>query len=214
VSAALARRLAAEGIRDARVLEAIARLDRARFVPEPHRDEAELDHPLPIGFGQTISQPFIVAFMTERLALRGDERVLEVGTGSGYQTAVLAALAREVFSIEVVPALADRARELLLGELGLENVWLRTGDGALGWPDAAPFDRVLVTAAAPEIPPSLVGQLEPGGFMILPVGEAGGDQALRVVRRELSGALGAEDLLPVRFVPLTRPPAPRNGAAS
>lgn len=212
MSVSLAERLVAQGIRDARVLAAIAGLDRATFVPAPYRADAELDEPLPIGFGQTISQPFVVAFMTERLELDGDERVLEIGTGSGYQTAVLAALAREVFSVEIVPELAARARRVLLDELGLANVWLRAGDGALGWPEEAPFERIVVTAAAPDIPTALVWQLAPGGRMILPVGEAHGSQALRIIRREPSGALGAEDVLPVRFVPLTRPPTPKDGA--
>ncbi|BDG06600.1 protein-L-isoaspartate(D-aspartate) O-methyltransferase [Anaeromyxobacter oryzae] len=212
MSVALARRLAGQGIRDPRVLEAIARLDRGRFVPEAHRAEADLDQPLPIGFGQTISQPFVVAFMTERLELSGDERVLEIGTGSGYQTAVLAALARHVFSVEIVAPLAERAREVLLGELALPNVSLRTGDGALGWPDAAPFDRIVVTAATPRIPDALIAQLAPGGLLILPLGEPHGDQALRVIRRERTGALGSEDVLPVRFVPLTHGVAPKDGA--
>jgi protein-L-isoaspartate(D-aspartate) O-methyltransferase len=212
VSDALARRLSAHGIRDPRVLDAIARLDRARFVPPIYRADAELDEPLPIGLGQTISQPFVVAFMTQRLELTGAERVLEVGTGSGYQTAVLAALAREVWSVEILPELAARARDVLVGELALPNVRLRTGDGALGWPEAGPFERILVTAAAPGIPPALVAQLAPGGRMILPVGAPGGEQALRVITRDPTGALGGEDVLPVRFVPLTRAPTPRNGA--
>lgn len=204
MSEALARQLAAMGILDPRVLDAFARVPRATFVPERLRAEAELDRPLPIGFGQTISQPFVVAFMTERLELRGGERVLEVGTGSGYQTALLAALAREVYSIEIVPELAERARAVLLDELGLGNVQLRTGDGALGWPEAAPFDRILVTAAAPEVPPAWLAQLAPGGRMILPLGEADGDQVLRVVDKGNDGASVEADLLRVRFVPLVR----------
>ncbi len=212
MSVALARRLERQGIRDPRVLAAIARLDRARFVPALYRADADLDQPLPIGFGQTISQPFVVAFMTERLELSGGERVLELGTGSGYQTAVLAALARHVFSVEIVATLAERAREVLLGDLGLTNVSLRTGDGALGWPDAAPFDRVVVTAATARIPDALVAQLAPGGLLMVPVGDPHGDQALRVIHRARSGALAAEDVLPVRFVPLTHAPAPRDGA--
>ncbi len=205
VSAALAAFLQESGIRDERVLAAFAQVPRHLFVPERYRDDAEADRPLPIGCGQTISQPFVVAYMTERLRLSGSERVLEVGTGSGYQTAILALLAEEVFSIEVVPELADRARELLLGTLGLLNVRLRTGDGALGWPEAAPFDRVIVTAAAPDVPPALVDQLAPGGRMILPVGEELDVQMLRVVDKGNDGANVEADLLPVRFVPLTRP---------
>jgi protein-L-isoaspartate(D-aspartate) O-methyltransferase len=205
VSAELAAFLRDQGIRDERVLEAVAELSRGLFVPERLRGSAEDDRPLPIGFGQTISQPFVVAYMTERLHLRGDERVLEVGTGSGYQTAVLALLAGEVFSIEVVPELAERAREVLLGRLGLRNVALRVGDGALGWPEAAPFDAIIVTAASPEVPPALVRQLAPGGRMILPVGERLDVQTLRYVERGDDGADLETDLLQVRFVPLTHP---------
>jgi protein-L-isoaspartate(D-aspartate) O-methyltransferase len=206
VSEELSAFLRGAGIRDERVLRAFAEVRRDRFVPERWRADAEGDHPLPIGYGQTISQPYVVAWMTERLGLAGGERVLEVGTGSGYQTAILARLAAEVFSIEIVPELAERARELLVGRLALTNVRLRTGDGAEGWPEAAPFDRVLVTAAAPEVPPALVGQLAPGGRMILPVGEAQDAQVLRVVDKGRDGASVETDLLPVRFVPLTRAP--------
>jgi protein-L-isoaspartate(D-aspartate) O-methyltransferase len=196
------------GIRDRRVLDAIAEIDRARFVPPGLSAEAYDDRPLPIGCGQTISQPFVVAFMTEALGLEGSERVLEIGTGSGYQTALLARLAGEVWSVEIVPELAARARGLLLEDLGLANVHLREGDGALGWPEAAPFDRILVTAAAPWVPPPLRAQLAPGGRMVLPVGEAESDQVLRVLERGADGIEEIEDVLPVRFVPLThRPPA-------
>jgi protein-L-isoaspartate(D-aspartate) O-methyltransferase len=206
VSELLARRLAAQGIRDPRVLEAMARLPRERFVPPTLAGEADEDWPLPIGSGQTISQPYVVGFMTEQLALQGDERVLEIGTGSGYQTAILALLAREVFSIEIRPELAERAREILLDELRLENVRLRTGDGTLGWPEAAPFDGILGAAAAPEVPPALVDQLAPGGRLILPVG-VGEGQILRLVERGRDGVKIEADLLPVRFVPLARGPA-------
>lgn len=198
----LARRLAEQGIADRRVLDAFARVPRERFVPERLRREAELDRPLPIGWGQTISQPFVVAFMTERLELVGGERVLEVGTGSGYQTALLALLAREVFSIEIVDELSERARTVLIDELGMRNVWLRRGDGALGWPEASPFDRIIATAAAPEVPPAWLAQLAPGGRMILPLGEAEGDQVLRVIDKGNDGEIAGRDVLPVRFVPL------------
>jgi protein-L-isoaspartate(D-aspartate) O-methyltransferase len=203
VTERLARTLAAMGILDARVLAAIAEIPRSLFVPEDVRDEADDDRPLPIGFGQTISQPFMVAYMTEQLGLEGDERVLEVGTGSGYQTAVLARLAREVWSIEIVPELAARAQELLERRLGLRNVHLRQGDGAEGWPEAAPFDRILVTAAPREVPEALADQLAPRGRMVIPVGEAPDVQMLRVVERGNDGADVWADLIPVRFVPLT-----------
>ncbi len=209
VSAALARRLEAMGIHSARVLDAVVRVDRARFLPPERREEADGDWPIPIGFGQTISQPFIAAYMTERLGLAGEERVLEVGTGSGYQTALLAELARKVYSLEIVPELAARARALLLDELGLVNVRLRQGDGALGWPEEAPFDRILVAAAAPAVPPALLEQLAPGGRMILPVGADPGGQALRVVDRREDGGYVEVDVLGVRFVPLTRAPPAR-----
>jgi protein-L-isoaspartate(D-aspartate) O-methyltransferase len=203
VTERLARDLEEMGIRDARVLAAMAELPRALFVPPPLRGEADADRPLPIGRGQTISQPYVVAYMTERLVLRGHERVLEVGTGSGYQTALLARLAAEVYSIEIVAELAERARPLLEDVLGLTNVHLRTGDGAEGWPEAAPFDRILVTAAAPEVPLALVAQLATGGRMILPVGASAEGQMLRVVERGDDGVNVSADLIPVRFVPLT-----------
>jgi protein-L-isoaspartate(D-aspartate) O-methyltransferase len=205
VTADLAAFLRSQGIRDERVLEAVAELPRRLFVPERLRDTADADRPLPIGFGQTISQPFVVAYMTEQLRLAGHERVLEVGTGSGYQTALLARLAREVYSVEVVPELAERARTLLIDLLRFTNVSLRIGDGALGWPEAAPFDRIVLTAASPDVPPALVAQLAPGGRMILPVGPELDVQMLRVVERGNDGANVETDLLPVRFVPLTHP---------
>jgi protein-L-isoaspartate(D-aspartate) O-methyltransferase len=203
MSFALAGALRRDGIRDERVLAAVSQLPREAFVPEPLRAAADDDRPLPIGHGQTISQPFVVAFMTERLHLAGVERVLEVGTGSGYQTALLSLLAAEVFSIEILPGLAERAREVLLDGLGLANVRLRTGDGALGWPEEAPFDRVIVTAAAESVPPALLAQLAPGGRMVLPVGAIPDVQILRQVDRRSDGALVETDLLGVRFVPLT-----------
>ena len=191
------------GIRDARVLDAFARVPRHLFVPESLWAEADDDRPLPIGYGQTISQPFVVAYMTERLELEGRERVLEVGTGSGYQTAILATLAREVFTVEIVPELSERAHRVVVDALGLTNVRFRVGDGALGWPEAAPFDATLVAAATPEVPDALVEQLAPGGRMILPVGEQDfAGQVLRLVRRGNDGAVEREDLLGVRFVPL------------
>ena len=161
--------LTGRGVTDPRVLAAMRRVPRHRFVQEALRARAYGDHPLPIGEEQTISQPFIVGLMTSLLELTGREKVLEVGTGSGYQTAVLATLARRVCSIERLPRLAERARALL-ESLGHDNVWIRVGNGALGWPDEAPFDRIIVTAGGPTIPPPLVQQLAEGGRMVLPVG--------------------------------------------
>jgi len=205
VSRALAIQLERMGIRDRRVLGAVEEVPRHLFVPPPLRSEAEADRPLPIGHGQTISQPFIVAFMTEALRLTGEERVLEVGTGSGYQTAVLSLLAREVFSIEIVPELAARASELLLRTLELTNVRLRVGDGRLGWPEAAPFDGIIVTAAPGSIPEPLREQLAPGGRLVIPVGADPDLQVLKVLQRGDDGVSQETDLLPVRFVPLTGP---------
>lgn len=171
--------VAGRGITDPGVLAAMRRVPRHRFVQEALRARAYGDHPLPIGEDQTISQPFIVGLMTSLLELTGREKVLEVGTGSGYQTAVLAAVARRVCSIERLPRLAERARALL-ESLGYDNVWIRVGNGALGWPDQAPFDRIIVTAGGPAIPPPLVQQLAEGGRMVLPVGSPD-NQTLTVV---------------------------------
>lgn len=173
--------LVRRGITDPRVLDAMRRVPRHRFVEEALRDRAYGDHPLPIGEGQTISQPFMVAVMTQLLRLEGSEKVLEVGTGSGYQTAILATLARRVCSIERIPALVARARRTL-EELGFTNVVVRLGDGTYGWPDEAPFDRVLVTAGAPAVPAPLFQQLTEGGRMVLPIGEPE-SQTLYVVEK-------------------------------
>ncbi len=200
---ALAEFLEREGIRDRRVLEAIARLNRADFVPDRVRSSAAQDAPLPIGHGQTISQPFVVALMSQALGLKGHERVLEIGTGSGYQTAVLAQLCREVYSVEIVPLLARTAR-LLLRRLGFWNVFLRQGDGSLGWPAGAPYDAIIGTAAPEAVPPRLLAQLKPGGKMVIPVGPEGGAQELlRITRGRAGGLPRVEHLLPVRFVPMT-----------
>jgi protein-L-isoaspartate(D-aspartate) O-methyltransferase len=194
--------LAARDIRDQRVLEVMRRVPRHEFVPEDYRDRAYIDAPLPIGEGQTISQPYIVAFMTQALDVQPEHRVLEIGTGSGYQTAVLASLAKTVYTIEIVPSLAERAR-LTLDRLGFRNVHVRTGDGYLGWPEEAPFDRVMVTAAPPAVPKALVDQLKVGGLMAIPVGAV--VQELRILRRTESGT-ETLDTLPVRFVPMVRKP--------
>jgi protein-L-isoaspartate(D-aspartate) O-methyltransferase len=202
----LAEALRRQGITDIRVLEAIRSLDRSEFVPEGLRSEAGLDTPLPIGHGQTISQPYIVALMTEALNPQPGERVLEIGTGSGYQTAVLSRLCGEVYTVEVLPALAEPARERLL-RLGLQNVRFRVDDGTAGWPEEAPFDAILGTAAPERLPPALYQQLRPGGRLVLPVGPTGGAQELIRVTRPLGGGTPqVEKLLGVRFVPMTSKP--------
>jgi protein-L-isoaspartate(D-aspartate) O-methyltransferase len=190
--------LSARGISDERVLAAMRRVPRHEFVPAASREEAYADGPLAIGHGQTISQPYVVAAMTEALGLRGGERVLEVGTGSGYQAAVLAELGVEVYSIEIVEALAERARADL-ERLGYA-VHLRVGDGYRGWPEAAPFDAILVTAAPDHVPPSLVEQLAEGGRLVLPLGQ--GVQDLVRLTRTADG-VRRETLFGVRFVPMT-----------
>ncbi len=204
MSRALARRLLEAGIRDERVLHAMAQVPRHLFVPPSLQWRADDDVPLPIGCGQTISQPYVVAFMTQVLELGGTEKVLEVGTGSGYQTAVLALLAREVCSVEIVPELSARAAAVLLDTLGLDNVRLKVADGWEGWPAEAPFDRILVTAAARKVPPALVGQLREGGRMAVPVGEAEEVQQLTLVDKAAGGAVTSRTVLPVRFVPIRR----------
>lgn len=191
--------IAARGITDSRVLEAMREVPRHAFVPEPLRDRAYADRPLPIGHDQTISQPYVVAFMTQALELAPDARVLEVGTGSGYQAAVLAEVAGEVYSVEIVPELARRARATL-GELGYEHVHLRTGDGYRGWPEHAPFDAIVVTAAADHVPPPLVEQLAPGGRLVMPVGDL--FQTLLRLTKTPDG-VEREELEAVRFVPMT-----------
>jgi protein-L-isoaspartate(D-aspartate) O-methyltransferase len=192
------------GVRDERVLEAMRRVARHRFVPDNQQRAAYDDHALPIGYGQTISQPYIVGFMSEALMLRDSDVVLEIGTGSGYQAAILGELAGEVYTIELVPELAARATRTL-ESLGYRNVHVRAGDGYLGWPEHAPFSRIMVTAAPEDVPPALVEQLAVGGRMILPVGPTGGDQELRVLTKTEQGVV-TERSLPVRFVPMVKPP--------
>jgi len=174
--------LIARGVKDPRVLEAMRRVPRQLFVEEALRDRAHGDHPLPIGEGQTISQPFMVGKMTELLALRGSEKVLEIGTGSGYQAAVLAELSARVCTIERIPRLAQRARDLL-ERLGYANVWVRVANGTLGWPDEAPFDRILVAAGGPAVPPPLFEQLAEGGRMVMPIGDET-SQVLKVIEKQ------------------------------
>ncbi len=187
-----------------RVLDALRATDRAAFMPASAAARAYADAPHPIGHGQTISQPFIVALMTDLLDLLPDARVLEVGTGSGYQAAILARLGREVFSIETIPALSRGAREVL-AFAGLDNVVLRVGDGAAGWPEAAPFDAIIVTAAATDVPPALIGQLGAPGRMVIPVGSPGTEQDLRLIERNQAGIVCERSVLAVSFVPLVAP---------
>jgi len=195
----VAEQIAARGIRNQRVLEAMRQVPRHLFVSPEHRRLAYSDGPLPIGEGQTISQPYIVALMSEQLALQGDENVLEVGTGTGYQAAVLGCLARQVHTIERHAALAERARQVL-EELGIKNVRVHTGDGSLGLPDFAPFQAILVAAAAPKVPQPLLDQLADGGRMVLPVGSQFG-QALECWQKH-GDRFQHETVLPVAFVPL------------
>jgi protein-L-isoaspartate(D-aspartate) O-methyltransferase len=190
---------------DERVMAAMASVPRDRFIPECDRHRAFANGPVPIGHGQTISQPYIVALMTDLLDPRSDSVILEVGTGSGYQAAVLAELVRHVYSIEIVGALAEAAGQRLQ-QLGYENVTVRHGDGYRGWPEHAPFDGIVVTAAAPHIPPPLVEQLKPGGRLVIPVGQPGGVQDLMVLEKSADGSVSHRHLLAVAFVPLTRLP--------
>ena len=188
----------ARGVIDEKVLAAMRKVPRHLFVPQKIRPFAHGDEPLPIGEGQTISQPYIVAYMTQALELTGKEKVLEVGTGSGYQTAVLAEIVRQVFTVELLSALSDRARALLQ-ELGYTDIHYKVGDGTSGWEENAPFDAIIVTAAAPAVPKRLQDQLSPDGRMIIPVGA--GFQDLFLISRERRG-FRKKKLLPVRFVPL------------
>ena len=189
--------IAARGIRDPRVLEAMRTVPRHLFVPPAEEASAYDDRPLPIGSGQTISQPYVVAFMAEQLRLTGKEKVLEIGTGSGYSTAILASLAARVYSIEIRPELAHEAKERL-AKLGVKNVELKAADGYRGWSEEAPFDAILVTAAPERIPPPLLEQLAPEGRMVIPVGAF--YQELKVIKRQ-GGGYSEKSVLPVRFVP-------------
>ncbi|MFO7975132.1 MAG: protein-L-isoaspartate(D-aspartate) O-methyltransferase [Candidatus Hydrogenedentota bacterium] len=194
---------AREGIEDEKVLEAMRTVLRHEFVPASRRDDAYSDRPLPIGHGQTISQPYIVAYMTEMLKLEPDFKVLEIGTGSGYQAAVLAEIVKQVYTIEIIEPLAKRAKETLK-EQGYENVTVKHGDGYFGWSKHAPFDAIIVTAAASHIPPPLVEQLKPGGRMVIPVGPPLQTQNLILLEKLEDGTIRRKSVMPVRFVPLTR----------
>lgn len=197
-AAMVKNQIAARGVKDERVLEAMRQVPRHLFVPEEFRAQAYEDHPLPIGEGQTISQPYIVGLMTELLRLQPGDKVLEVGTGSGYQAAVLAAMGCQVYTIEIRPTLAAQARERLQ-RLGYANVHVRVGDGYRGWPEEAPFVGIIVTAAPEKIPEPLLQQLAPGGRLVIPVGSF--YQQLKVITREANG-FSERDVIPVRFVPM------------
>lgn len=196
----VAEQIRARGVRDPRVLKVLTRVPRELFIPEDQRAGAHEDRPVQIGYGQTISQPYIVGYMTEALKVEPSHRVLEIGTGCGYQTAVLAELAAEVYSIELIPELAERARRTL-EDLGYANVHVRAGDGYAGWPEDAPYDRILGAAAADELPSALVDQLADGGILVMPIGTA--YQELRVVQKHGSD-LDTLATLSVRFVPMIR----------
>ena len=196
--------LRSRGIRDERVLQAMGTIARHEFVPEAYRARAYDDSALPIGSGQTISQPYIVALMTELIDPQPGQRVLEVGTGSGYQAAVLAPLVREVYTIEILAELARTAGQRL-ARLGYGNVHIREGDGYRGWPEHAPFDAIVVTAGATEIPGPLVEQLRPGGRMVIPVERGPDAQTLRLIEKHPDGTVKVRDVAAVRFVPLRRP---------
>jgi protein-L-isoaspartate(D-aspartate) O-methyltransferase len=186
---------------DPRVMEAFGRVPRHAFVPNGLQVSAYDNHPLPIGHGQTISQPYIVALMTDLIRPRPEDVVLEIGTGSGYQAAVLSGLVKQVYSVELVEALGLLARERLQ-RLGYGNVEVRVGDGHLGWPEHAPYDGILVTAAAESVPPALVRQLKPGGVLVIPVGLSHFSQQLRLISKDADGHLQERNVLPVVFVPL------------
>ncbi len=194
--------LGRHGIGDPRVLEALRKVPRERFVPGPERASAYENRPLPIGHGQTISQPYVVAYMTQALEVGSTDRVLEVGTGCGYQTAILAELTDFVFSIEIVAELAHAARETL-DQLGYHTVRTKVGNGRDGWPEEAPFDAIMVTAAGSSVPEPLIAQLNRGGRLIMPVGTTPAGQELVLLRKDERGAVTSTSLLPVRFVPLT-----------
>jgi protein-L-isoaspartate(D-aspartate) O-methyltransferase len=201
--AMVAGQIAARGVKDPRVLDAMRAVPRHEFVPATLREDAYGDSPLPIGHGQTISQPYIVALMTELARPSPSDRVLEVGTGSGYQAAVLSQLVARVFSVELVDPLAQSAASTLR-RLGYGNVTVRSGDGYLGWPDEAPFDIIVVTAAPEEVPAALLSQLKPGGRLIVPVGRVWDVQDLQLIEKDASGRVTTRSVIPVRFVPMVK----------
>ncbi|MHC4396678.1 MAG: protein-L-isoaspartate(D-aspartate) O-methyltransferase [Planctomycetota bacterium] len=198
----VARQIRARGVRDPNTLAAMQTVPRHAFVRPVDSGRAYNDHPLPIGLDQTISQPYIVAFMTEALKLKADSRVLEIGTGSGYQAAVCAEIAKEVYTIEIVEPLAKSAKKLLK-QLRYRNVFVRAGDGYFGWPQKQPFDAIIGTAAAGRVPKPLMEQLKPGGRMILPQGSEWGFQNLVLITKDEKGKISRKNVMPVRFVPMT-----------
>ena len=195
-------RMTGKNTLDPKVKTALCNIPRDKFVPKSHIDSAFYNGPLPIGHGQTISQPYIVALMSDLIKPRASDRVLEIGTGSGYQAAILAELTDAVYSIEIIEALGKQAAERLPG-LGYDNITLRIGDGYYGWKEHAPFDAIVVTAAASHVPPPLVAQLKPGGRMIIPVGSRFLTQQLVLIEKQADGQLVTRQILPVKFVPLT-----------
>ena len=198
----VSRQIAARGVKDKKVLSAMRQVPRHLLVPPKYRKGAYGDHPVPIGYGQTISQPYIVAYMTEILGLKGGEKVLEIGTGSGYQAAILSEITTNVYTMEIIHELAESAVRSL-AELGYNQVHVREGDGYYGWESEAPWDAIIVTAAAEHIPPLLVKQLKPGAKMCIPVGSQFGVQYLLLVEKDENGKVTTRNLMPVRFVPLT-----------
>ena len=193
------------GVQDEKVLDIMRQTPRHEFVPTEQRPFSYMDSPLPIGYDQTISQPYIVGLMTSLLELKGNEKVLEIGTGSGYQAAVLSNLCKEVFSIEILQELAVRSKATL-ARLGYDNIYVKWGDGYQGWPDEAPFDAVIVTAAPPKLPPKLFEQLKVGGRLVIPVGSIW--QELWVITKLQGGIMDKESVIPVRFVPMVHPKKP------
>ena len=208
MEAMISNQIVSRGIKDTQLIEAMRKVPRHLFVPENRRDSAYDDRPLPIGEGQTISQPYIVAFMTKALNLSLEDMVLEIGTGSGYQAAILAEIVREVYSIEVIPGLGEAARERL-EKMGYKNISVKIGDGYEGWPEKAPFDGVIVTCAPEKIPKSLIDQLAKGGRMIIPVGEKRGIQKLVLIRKD-KGMVIKKEVMDVLFVPMVRHEKPKD----
>jgi protein-L-isoaspartate(D-aspartate) O-methyltransferase len=187
------------GITDTAVIDAMLSIERHKFIPREYESHAYSDYPLPIGEGQTISQPYIVALMTELLALQETDKVLEIGTGSGYQAAILSVIVKEVYTIEIVPSLAQSAQERLR-DMGFKNVQVRCGDGFLGWSEAAPFDAIIITCAPPEVPQPLIEQLTEGGRLVVPLGS---DFQILTLYKKIAGELQKTEIVPVRFVPMT-----------